>query len=114
MRLLICATVITSVFITSCSSIKKPITSSSTTSTTSKVPRLPKKTLPGGDYDNWRYLGTTDSQVVVEINESSVVVATFPQIYSFSDRKRVIDINKFKYVDNTKYKIYFSLLVNKL
>ena len=58
------------------------------------VPRVPPKQLPGGNGDNWRYLGT-DQQLAVEINESSI--STSNGTSRFQDRKTVIEPSKFDY-----------------
>ena len=82
---------VTVIFVTSCANVKKPTTK---TQAISKIPKLPSKTLPGGDSDDWRYLGT-NQQLVVEISESSITPTSTTQIYSFIDRKRIIDMDKF-------------------
>ena len=100
---------VTVIFVTSCANVKKPTTK---TQAISKIPKLPSKTLPGGDSDDWRYLGT-NQQLVVEISESSITPTSTTQIYSFIDRKRIIDMDKFKYADSTKYKyILGTWLIN--
>ena len=62
----------------------------------SPLARVPVRTLPGGEGDNWRYLGTSaDSLLALEINESSIT--TTNNNISFQDRKTVVDPNKFNY-----------------
>ena len=108
MKLLIIISVVSSLFITSCSSVKKSNSSTIKSSSSSIVPSVAKKTLPGGDSDDWRYLGT-NAQLVIEISESSIEPNKTPKTYKFVDRKRIIDTDKFKFIDNKqKFKYILS------
>ena len=54
------------------------------------VPKVPKFTLPGGNLDNWRYIGTTaNGKFADEINDASIK-STAIQTYKFTDRKTMI------------------------
>ena len=72
---------------------------SGSTSSHKRQSPLPKVTTvqePGGNGRNWRYLGLSDdSQLINEINESSIQSTDKPLIYSYQDRKTVANINKF-------------------
>lgn len=72
------------------------------------LPKVPAKTIPGGTADNWRYLGTTsDKQLAIEINESSITSDN--EAINYQDRKTLIDINNFDYQGLTaKYKYSLS------
>ena len=65
----------------------------------SAMPKVPPRIMPGGNGDNWRYLGTTSApEMADEINESSIkVINPSAQINSFQDRKTIVDTTKFDY-----------------
>ena len=113
MKLLYIYVIVISVFISGCSNVSKPVSKSSSNSPINKIPKVPQKILPGGDSDDWRYLGS-NSQLVAEISESSISLMKESQVYTFVDRKRVIDPDNFAYTDNViKYKyILSSWLIN--
>jgi hypothetical protein len=69
------------------------------------VPATQKFTLPGGNSSNWRYLGTTDDNLIAnEISDSSIE-SSGKQTYKYQDRKTIVDVNSFEYLPNQpKYK----------
>jgi hypothetical protein len=73
-----------------------------------RLPRVPSLTLPGGKGDNWRYLGTTlNNEIISEINESSIKnVYSNESLYSFQDRKTIINPNNFTYPENQPHYKY--------
>lgn len=73
----------------------------------SSMPKVPQKKLPGGNGDNWRYLGTTsDNLLALEINDSSI--ANSNDINKFQDRKTVITPSKYNYQGTPNYKYSLS------
>ena len=68
------------------------------------IPKLPQSQKPGGTGDNWRYIGTTDDNSMIdEINVNSInsgVSTNNTQIFNFEDRKTVTAPNKFAYPTN--------------
>ncbi|MDD3266161.1 MAG: hypothetical protein PHC75_03135 [Burkholderiales bacterium] len=86
----------------SCStSPAKSKSSSSSYSSKSKMPRVPAKVLPGGNGDNWRYLGLSyNGSFGVEINDSSIN-AVGNNKYSFQERKTIMDTNLYPYPPNS-------------
>ena len=71
------------------------------------LPKVPPKKLPGGSGSNWRYLGSTDDNLLaIEINESSI--RSTNKIYSFQDRKTVVTPNKYNYQGMPSYKYNLS------
>lgn len=75
-----------------------------------KLPHVPSIQLPGGRGDNWRYLGTTsNNEIISEINEISIKSLTNSSkknIFSFEDRKTIINPNNFPYPDNLPHYKY--------
>ncbi len=70
------------------------------------IPKIPIIQIPGGNDYSWRYLGTTDNNmVIIEINDNSIS-SYEPLIYNFQDRKTIIDINKFAYLNNQPHYKY--------
>lgn len=73
----------------------------------SSMPKVPQKNLPGGNGDNWRYLGTTDDNLLaLEINDTSITSSN--SINKFQDRKTVITPNKYNYQSLPNYKYSLS------
>lgn len=71
------------------------------------MPKVPQKKLPGGNGDNWRYLGTTnDNLLALEINDTSITSSN--SINKFQDRKTVIAPNKYNYQGQPNYKYSLS------
>ena len=77
---------------------------SSSKSSKTSIPKTTQIPKPGGNGENWRYLGTTDDGVLVdEINVSSISStssAKNTQVFNFEDRKTVILPNQFAYPSN--------------
>lgn len=81
----------------STSNTKKYNKSPTTTSSKSKIPRVPAKILPGGTGDNWRYIGISkDGLIGTEIDNSSIIAISNNQ-YKFQERKTIMDTNKMSY-----------------
>lgn len=60
------------------------------------VPRVTTVAAPGGTDKNWRYLGLSDdSQLIVEINDTTITPTNKALIYNYQDRKTVVNPNKF-------------------
>lgn len=73
----------------------------------SSMPKVPQKKLPGGNGDNWRYLGTTnDNLLALEINDTSI--SSSNSINKFQDRKTVITPSKYNYQGTPNYKYSLS------
>ncbi len=72
--------------------------------TKTNIPKIPQSQKPGGIGDNWRYIGTTnDNSMIDEINVNSIssgVSSDNAQIFNFEDRKTVTAPNKFAYPTN--------------
>ncbi len=67
-------------------------------STKNSLPKVPAKQLPGGNGDNWRYLGTSaELAISVEINEASIIHNA--ELYTFAERKTIVNPQKFNYPD---------------
>lgn len=99
------------VLLASCSSNSSPTYSksykSSTSKTKSSIPKVPAKIIPGGNGDNWRYLGATSNTAIrVEINESSITPQSAKQ-YKYQDRKTIVNPSNFAYQNTPSY--YYSL-----
>jgi hypothetical protein len=79
-------------------------------STRYRIPTTPQAQIPGTTNDNWRYLGTTaDGQLIIEINESSITGTSTLQVYSFNERKTIVDPRTFSYgVNMPRYKYMLS------
>lgn len=60
------------------------------------VPKVTLRGPPGGTDKNWRYLGLSDDgQIIVEINDTSIITTATAQIYNYQDRKTVVEPNSF-------------------
>lgn len=75
-----------------------------------KIPKVQLSNVPGGNLNNWRYLGTSaDNQLIEEINESSISLQS-EHLYKYQDRKTVISMAQYSsYVaSQPKYKYVIS------
>jgi hypothetical protein len=94
-------------YLTSCS-VFNP-SSQSSTSNRVRVPAVKPVQIPGGNTDNWRYLGTTTtSQIIEEIDDTSIKAIDL-QIYGYQDRKTITDVETFDYqISQPHYKYLLS------
>jgi len=61
------------------------------------LPNVQKFNLPGGNTSNWRYLGTTDDNLIAnEINDSSIE-SNRDGSYKYQDRKTIVNPDLFTY-----------------
>lgn len=103
----------TSIFVLcACSSSKSPGQSRQYNKTNSSnkqgFPKVPKKVIPGGTGDNWRYLGkTSGGHLSIEIDDSSIA-SLGNNSYKFTDRKTVVNKSNFNYQNFPPYKFNIS------
>ncbi|RTK97520.1 MAG: hypothetical protein EKK64_01215 [Neisseriaceae bacterium] len=92
------ALIISTLFIYSCSNSSAPKQYTKTNKpSTGKFPKVPKRVIPGGISDSWRYLGKSDSgKIAVEINDSSIAKLGNEK-YKFTDRKTITNRNGFNF-----------------
>lgn len=75
----------------------------------SKIPRVPTRVLPGGNSDDWRYLGlSSDGSFGTEINNASISSISYSK-YSFQERKTIMDTNKYPYYQQNNPKYTYSI-----
>lgn len=105
-----CTLIIAIMMISACSSNRNPYSKSYTGSSSkskSSLPKVPARIVPGGNADNWRYLGvTSNSSLAIEINESSIN-KQYGNTYKYQDRKTVVNPAGFAYNGTPNY--YYSL-----
>ncbi|MCE2705489.1 MAG: hypothetical protein LW807_00195 [Proteobacteria bacterium] len=97
--------------IVSCATSKQNTSSINNNSNIKSIlPKVPKTSLPGGNTDNWRYIGTTDNnQIADEIDNNSIKSINI-QIYQFLDRKTIVSPNNFVYANQQQpYKFALGL-----
>lgn len=75
------------------------------------LPKAPANVVPEGSGDNWRYIGTTnDGFLAIEINNNSIIPSkNTSEVFSFEDRKTVIDQSQFTYPNGQPH---FKYLLN--
>lgn len=97
------------VLVTGCANSKMSTDNNKNSRTNLQIPKSPKFTLPGGSYNNWRYIGTTlDNQIADEIDDNSIKSVDI-QTYQYQDRKTIISPRTFIYVQGqTPYKFALS------
>lgn len=95
-----------------CSSNRSPNYTKSYSGTSSKsktsIPKVPARVMPGGDSDNWRYLGTTENgNLAIDINESSISNQQ-ANTYKYQDRKTVVNPSNFAFNGLPNYRYSLS------
>lgn len=98
--------------IVACSSPSTPYSrsynSTTTTKTKSSLPKVPPRIMPGGDGDNWRYLGRSNNGTIgVEINNDSISSQDNNQ-YKFQDRKTIVNPSGYAYNGTPSYRYSLS------
>ncbi len=90
----------------SCSTNSPSKNKSSKSNSKSKIPKVPARSMPGGNEDNWRYLGlSNDGTFGTEINDASIKQIDDNQ-YSYQERKTIIDTIQYSYQMNTPKYVY--------
>ena len=74
-------------------------------------PKAPTQVSPGGNGDNWRYIGTTnDGMLVIELNNNSIQNTKHnPELFNFEDRKMVVEPTQYTYPNGQPH---FKYVIN--
>lgn len=83
--------------IAGCATSKKPAGKSSKSTGRSPLPKTPRFALPGGNSENWRYLGTTDDNQIADEIDYTSIESVIINTYKYQDRKTIISPNTFTY-----------------